>query len=92
MAGELAGKFMSPARDGRTILSSLTGLGIFPNREPSHKWLGYCQRQANARTTKPRPARQSGSLSGKAQTSRRRLAMTWQAVGEIIPARGFSRG
>jgi hypothetical protein len=35
------------------------------------------------KTTKPRPARQSGSLSGRAQTSRRRLAMTQQAVGEI---------
>jgi hypothetical protein len=35
------------------------------------------------RTTKPRPARQSGSLSGRPQTSRRRLAMTRQAVGEI---------
>src|ERR1017187_6828560 len=31
------------------------------------------------RTTKPRPARQSGSLFGRAQTSRRRLAMTRQA-------------
>ena len=31
------------------------------------------------RTTKPRPARQSGSLSGRPQTSRRRLAMTRQA-------------
>ena len=30
-------------RDGRTFLSSLTGLGTFPNREPSHKWLGYFQ-------------------------------------------------
>jgi hypothetical protein len=30
-----------------------------------------------------RPARQSGSLSGNAQMSRRRLAMTRQAVGEI---------
>src|ERR1039457_3447705 len=29
-----------------------------------------------SRTTKPRPARQSSSLSGNAQTSRRRLAMT----------------
>src|ERR1039457_2846011 len=36
-----------------------------------------------SRTTKPRPARQSGSLSGRPQTSRRRLAMTRQAVGEI---------
>jgi hypothetical protein len=31
------------------------------------------------RTTKPRPARQSGSLSGNAQTSRRRLAVTHKA-------------
>ena len=36
-----------------------------------------------SRTTKPRPARASGSLSGNAQTWRRRLAMTRQAVGEI---------
>ena len=36
-----------------------------------------------SRTTKPRPARQSGSLSGRPQTSRRRLVMTRQAVGEI---------
>jgi hypothetical protein len=68
--------FPSPVRDGRQFLSSLTGLVEFPTREPSHKWLGYFQRQANARTTKPRPARQSGSLSGSAQTSRGRLAMT----------------
>ena len=34
------------------------------------------------RTTKPRPARQSGSLSGRAQTSRRRLAMTPAGGGE----------
>ena len=27
----------------RKNLSSLTGLGTLPNREPSHKWLGYCQ-------------------------------------------------
>ena len=56
---------ISPVRDGRNFLSSLTGLGTFPNREPSHKWLGYFQRQARSRTTKPRPARQSGSLSGR---------------------------
>jgi hypothetical protein len=45
-----------------------------------------------SRTTKPRPARQSSSLSGNAQTSRRRLAMTRQAVGEIsmpIPRADF---
>jgi hypothetical protein len=35
-----------------------------------------------------RPARQSDSLSGRAQTSRRCLAMTRQAVGEIsMPSR-----
>jgi len=50
---------------------------------PSYKWLGYFQRQANARMTKPRPVRQSGSLSGNAQPSRNRLALTRQAVGEI---------
>jgi hypothetical protein len=27
----------------RKDLSSLAGLGIFPNREPSHEWLGYFQ-------------------------------------------------
>ena len=27
----------------RKDLSSLAGLGTFPNREPSHKWLGYFQ-------------------------------------------------
>jgi hypothetical protein len=82
MAGNKAIQ-ISKSREGRQTmvalrkhLSSLTGLETFPNREPSHKWLGYFQRQTNARTTKPRPARQSGSLSGNAQTSRRRLAMT----------------
>src|ERR1017187_7467068 len=35
-----------------------------------------------SRTTKPRPARQSGSLSGRPQTSRRRLAMTRQEVAK----------
>ena len=41
------------------------------------------------------PLIQSGSLSGRPQTSRRRLAMTRQAVGEIsmpIMVRKFSRG
>ncbi len=39
----------SPVRDGRTVvavrkdLSSLTGLAMFPHREPSHEWLGYFQ-------------------------------------------------
>jgi hypothetical protein len=46
-----------PSGTADNFLSSLTGLETFPNREPSHKWLGYFQRQANARTTKPRPAR-----------------------------------
>ncbi len=31
-------------RDGRRVLSSLTGQVWYPNREPSLKWLGYCQR------------------------------------------------
>jgi hypothetical protein len=89
MAGNIATQF-SESRQGRQTmvavrkhLSSLTGLETFPNHEPSHKWLGYFQRQANAQTTKPRPARQSGSLSGRRQTSRRRLDMTRQAVGEV---------
>ena len=35
---------LSKSRQGRQkLLSSLTGLVIFPNREPSHKWLGYFQ-------------------------------------------------
>ena len=45
MAGYRVNKMKSPTRDGRKILSSLTGLGTFPNREPSHKWLGYFQGQ-----------------------------------------------
>ena len=32
----------------RKDLSSLTGLGRLPNREPSHEWLGYFQRQLPA--------------------------------------------
>ncbi len=44
MAGNKAIKIPSPVRDGRIFLSSLTGLETFPNREPSHKWLGYFQR------------------------------------------------
>ncbi len=43
MAGSGVNQMKSPVRDGRRILSSLTGLGTFPNREPSHKWLGYFQ-------------------------------------------------
>ena len=35
----------SLARDGRMDLSSLTGLGLFPDCEPSHKWLGYCHKR-----------------------------------------------
>jgi hypothetical protein len=57
----------------RQHLSSLTGLGTFPNREPSHKWLGYFQRQTNARTTKPRPARQSIRFPA----TRKRRAGVW---------------
>jgi hypothetical protein len=47
------------------------------------------------RTTKPRPARQSGSLSGNAQTSRRRLAMTRRHGRNINANHGakvFKRG
>jgi hypothetical protein len=44
----------SPVRDGRTFLSSLTGLETSPNREPSHKWLGYCQRWERCAAS-PRP-------------------------------------
>jgi hypothetical protein len=45
--------------------------------------VGLSRWDGKLRTTKPRPARQSSSLSGNAQTSRRSLAMTPQAVGEI---------
>ena len=31
----------SPARDGRTVLPSLTGLGVFSNHQPSAEALGY---------------------------------------------------
>ena len=46
------------------------------------------------RTTKPRPARQSGSLSDRPQTARKRLAMTHRQGRNIYanPTRGFSRG
>jgi hypothetical protein len=37
--------------DGRTFLSSLTGLEKFPNREPSHKWPGYFQKQISPTCT-----------------------------------------
>jgi hypothetical protein len=30
----------------RKHLPSLTGFLVFFNREPSHKWLGYCQNRA----------------------------------------------
>ena len=52
------------------------------------------RRYGRSRTTKPRPARQSGSLSGNAQTPRRRLAMTHRHGRNINanPTRGFSRG
>ena len=45
------------------------------------------------RTTKPCPARQSGSLSGRVQTSRRRLARTHRHGRNINahPPCGFSR-
>jgi hypothetical protein len=62
-----------PAGTADNFLSSLKGLGTFPNREPSHKWLGYFQRQANARTTKPRPARQSIRFPA----TRKRRAGVW---------------
>ena len=46
MAGEKRGHILpSPVRDGRRFLSSLTGLEMFPNREPNHEWLGYFQSQ-----------------------------------------------
>ena len=53
------------------------GLGCGSTKMPRLRHSG------RSRTTKPRPARQSGSLSGNAQTSRRRLAMTRQAMGEV---------
>ena len=98
MAGNIATQF-SESRQGRQALvavrkdlSSLTGLETFPNREPSHKWLGYCQRRGRSRTTKPRPACQSGSLSGNAQMSRRRLAMTLRHGRNIVSARADTSG
>jgi hypothetical protein len=48
MAGKMCKQILpSPVRDGRTFLSSLTGLVVFPNREPSHEWLGYFQELGN---------------------------------------------
>ena len=46
----------------RKDLSSLTGLATIPNREPSHKWLGYCQRRG--RCGLPRPCRRLAPCSG----------------------------
>jgi len=66
--GTMQIKGPSPGRDGRRMvavrqhLSSLTGLGTFPNHVPSHKWPGYFQRRDQSRTTKPRSAHQRGSL------------------------------
>ena len=37
----------------RKDLSSLAGLGTFPNREPSHKWLGYFQGRRRHATRPP---------------------------------------
>jgi hypothetical protein len=44
-----------------------------PDLNESRHLVSY---KSRARTTKPRPACQSGSLSGRQHTSRRRLAMT----------------
>ena len=41
MLGHSTHEFPSPVREGRPPLSSLTGLGTFPNRVPSTKVLGY---------------------------------------------------
>ena len=46
----------------RKDLSSLTGLATIPNHEPSHKWLGYCQRRG--RCGHPRPCRRLALCSG----------------------------
>ena len=43
-AGWLRVDGKSPVRDGRTVLSSRTGLGGLRTTPPSHKWLGYCQK------------------------------------------------
>jgi len=50
--------FQVPSGTADNFLSSLTGLEAFRNREPSHKWLGYFQRQANrGRRSRVRRAR-----------------------------------
>jgi hypothetical protein len=41
--GNHAPTIQSPDRDGRTFLSSRTGLATLPNRETSLEWLGYFQ-------------------------------------------------
>ena len=46
----------------RKDLSSLTGLATIPNHEPSHKWLGYCQKPG--RCGQPRPCRRLALCSG----------------------------
>jgi len=46
----------------RKDLSSLTGLETIPNHEPSHKWLGYCQKPG--RCGQPRPCRRLALCSG----------------------------
>jgi len=59
MAGNNATRF-SESRQGRKKnmvavrkdLSSLTGLAIFPNREPSHKWLGLLSERRGARPSR----------------------------------------
>jgi hypothetical protein len=43
-AGTTATNIFRVPSDGRRFLSSLTGLMMLPDREPSHKWLGYFQR------------------------------------------------
>ena len=51
--------------DVRTFLSSLTGLGrAFPNREPSHKWLGYFQSRFQRRLL-PEAQNQCGRAAGE---------------------------
>jgi hypothetical protein len=62
----------SPVRDGRRLLLSLTGLGFFPNCEPSHEWLGYCQKHGAAGTaakvrrgTTERGGREAGEMESR---------------------------
>jgi len=68
----------SPVKDGRESLSSLTGLGTFPNREPSHKWLGYFQ-------GKRRDA-ENGNRDGRAPLSKSVAADVSPLI--LVPARG----